>query len=142
MKMKAEELLAHYAAGKRSFAWAILRGANLRGADLCRANLRGANLRGADLCRANLRWANLRGADLRDVNLCGAIGNGAEIQSAQFSKYPVAWAGEALAIGCRQHPVAEWMAFSTEAIAAMAYDAAEWWAQYRPVLVALGALPQ
>jgi hypothetical protein len=33
--------------------------ANLRGADLCRADLRGANLRGADLCRADLRGAYL-----------------------------------------------------------------------------------
>ena len=67
--------------------WAVkssvnLRGANLYGADLYRANLRDADLRGANLYRANLRNsnlrdANLRGADLyranlRDANLYGA----------------------------------------------------------------------
>ena len=51
---------------------ANLRGANLRGADLCGANLRDANLCGADLCDANLRGADLRDANLCDANLCGA----------------------------------------------------------------------
>ena len=56
---------------------ANLRGANLRGADLCDANLRGADLcdadlRGADLRGANLCGADLRGADLRGADLCDA----------------------------------------------------------------------
>ncbi|EDW0982963.1 pentapeptide repeat-containing protein [Salmonella enterica subsp. enterica] len=51
---------------------ADLRGANLCGANLCGADLRGANLRGANLCGANLRGANLCGADLRCANLCDA----------------------------------------------------------------------
>ncbi|EGE9494485.1 pentapeptide repeat-containing protein [Salmonella enterica subsp. enterica serovar Muenchen] len=68
---------------------ANLRGANLRGADLCDANLRGANLRGADLrganlCDANLRGANLRGADLRGANLCGANLRGADLRGANL----------------------------------------------------------
>jgi uncharacterized protein YjbI with pentapeptide repeats len=41
-----------------------LRGANLRGACLIRADLRGTNLRLADLTGADLRDADLRGADV------------------------------------------------------------------------------
>ena len=57
---------------------AVLRGADLSGADLRDANLSDAVLRGADLSGADLRDANLsdavlRGADLRDANLRGAI---------------------------------------------------------------------
>ena len=48
---------------------ADLWGANLREADLIRADLREANLSGADLIRANLREANLSGANLREANL-------------------------------------------------------------------------
>src|SRR6516225_2087778 len=44
-------------------------GADLRGADLSRADLSGARLRGAILMRANLRGANLSGAFLRRVNV-------------------------------------------------------------------------
>lgn len=50
---------------------AILRGVDLRNADLCNANLRGAVLYDVDL-RANLCGANLYEAYLRNVNLCNA----------------------------------------------------------------------
>ncbi|EAC2322546.1 pentapeptide repeat-containing protein, partial [Listeria monocytogenes] len=46
-----------------------LRGANLRHADLRRADLSGANLRHADLRRADLSYANLSYADLSYANL-------------------------------------------------------------------------
>ena len=49
--------------------WADLTDANLRGADLDYANLVNATLRGADLHAAYLYAANLRGADLSDANL-------------------------------------------------------------------------
>ena len=52
---------------------ANLRDANLNHADLRDANLRGANLRGADLSHADLRGADLSGADLRGADLSGAI---------------------------------------------------------------------
>ncbi len=42
--------------------------ANLREANLCRADLYEANLRGANLYGADLREANLRGANLRGAN--------------------------------------------------------------------------
>ena len=54
--------------GKR----AVLRCADLQGANLRGADLQDADLRGADLQDANLQGANLRGADLQDANLQGA----------------------------------------------------------------------
>ena len=47
--------------------------ANLRGANLTRANLYCANLRGANLEHANLYCANLQGADLQGADLTGTI---------------------------------------------------------------------
>jgi len=46
--------------------------ADLRGADLTKANLGRAALGGADLRRANLIWANLSWADLNEANLIWA----------------------------------------------------------------------
>jgi uncharacterized protein YjbI with pentapeptide repeats len=76
--------------------WPDLRGADLRGAylmkadlgviDLTGADLRKANLTGADLRKANLTGANLAGAvlrkaNLRETNLTGANLTGADIRS-------------------------------------------------------------
>lgn len=74
---RVQELLRHYAAGKRNFKKIFLSRANLSGANLSWANLRGANLSRANLSWANLSWADLswadlRGADLRGVTLSGA----------------------------------------------------------------------
>ena len=60
------------------------RPANLRGADLCRANLVGAYLRGADLCRANLAGADLCRANLAGANLTGANLTGANLAGANL----------------------------------------------------------
>jgi len=48
--------------------------ADLREANLQKADLREADLQGADLWRANLREADLRGANLWRANLEGTIG--------------------------------------------------------------------
>ena len=79
---------------------AIMRDADLRGADLSDADLRGAdlsdanlrvaylsdaNLSGADLRGANLRGAYLRGADLRGADLSGANLSGADLRGADLS---------------------------------------------------------
>ena len=69
--------LQRYQSGKREFAWADLRGANLAGVDLTdvnlyRANLAKANLQGANLSGANLFKANLTGANLQAVYLSRA----------------------------------------------------------------------
>ena len=76
--MKTEELtkvlddheawLRGYGTGVR----AVLRGANLSGANLRDAVLSGANLRSAVLSDADLRSANLSGADLSGADLSGA----------------------------------------------------------------------
>jgi hypothetical protein len=64
---------------------ANLRDANLSGADLSCSNLRDANLSGADLSRANLRDANLRDANLRGANLRGASLSDANLSGADLS---------------------------------------------------------
>ena len=68
---------------------AVMRGADLGGANLSDANLRGANLRDANLrdanlCCADLRGANLRCADLGGANLCGADLDGANLRCANL----------------------------------------------------------
>ena len=62
----------------------LLLAALLRDADLSGADLRGADLRDADLSGADLRGADLRGADLHYANLRGA--------DLDFSAWPL-WCG-------------------------------------------------
>ena len=74
---------------------AVMRWANLGGADLSRANLRGVDLRWAELYQANLSEADLRGADLRRAkmrkanfsraNLKGARLDGADLRLANLT---------------------------------------------------------
>ena len=88
---KHEKWLKDQDGGER----AVLRGADLRGADLCGAYLSGADLRGAVLCGADLRGAVLRGAyfsgadlcgtDLRGAVLCGTYLSGADLCGAYLS---------------------------------------------------------
>ena len=109
LRIPADELLKHYAAGERDFRGVnlsehILSGVDLRGADLSeatlqrtvleaanltRVNLSGADLTGvilrrADLIRANLVKANLRGANLRGADLSGADLRGADLTGADL----------------------------------------------------------
>ena len=63
-----------------SMAKQDLYGADLRGADLSRANLYGADLRDA-----NLRGAGLYGADLRDANLRGTDLSGTDLSGTELS---------------------------------------------------------
>jgi hypothetical protein len=126
---------------------ADLRGANLceadlRGANLCEADLHGADLRGADLCEADLRWADLRGANLCEADLHGAAGNMYEVKSAQFDTWPITWTMShdgvtMLQIGCQRHPLDLWRKSDPRWIAAMDAKAADWWAKYRDIVVAL-----
>jgi hypothetical protein len=62
-----------------------LQGAILRRADLTGANLRGAALRDADLCGAALRRADLTGADFTGAKLCGANLYGAGFTGADLT---------------------------------------------------------
>ena len=83
----------------RTFAAAVLNGANLgdtdltftnlyysnmEGASLKTGNLSGANLKGANLKGANFTGANLYDADLSEANLTGANFTGANLVSAKL----------------------------------------------------------
>ena len=69
----------------KTVAEALKGGANLREADLIRADLRGADLREADLSGADLYGANLSGADLSGANLYGADLIRADLRGARGS---------------------------------------------------------
>ena len=131
---------------------ADLRGADLRGAGLARANLGDADLRGAGLARANLGDAYLRGADLRgaylrganlaDAYLAGVHGNMREVKTAQIDRWPVAWTqpegGEIiLQIGCQRHPLSLWIKSDPRWIAALDPNATEWWGRWRDTVLRL-----
>lgn len=86
----AKELLKRYAAGQRNFDCAVLRGANICGADLTNAYLSDADLHGAILSNARLVNAILVHADLGDVDfrhadLSGAILSDADLSDANLS---------------------------------------------------------
>ena len=117
---------------------AILRGANLSGAKLTEANLWQADLWKANLWQADLTEANLWKANLWKANLSGAIGNGKEVKSILADKYHITWTDTDLAIGCRQHPLADWLAFSDEEKAGFADDALEYLNKWLPVLDSMG----
>ena len=80
---KHEKWLKDQDGGER----AVLRGADLRGADLCGAYLSGADLRGADLCGADLRGAVLCGTYLSGADLCGAYLSGADLRGAKNAPF-------------------------------------------------------
>ena len=67
------------------FHGAVLEQANLKGANLTRADLREANLAGANLTGAELVWANLHKVNLRGANLRGADLSGAYCKDADFT---------------------------------------------------------
>ena len=103
---------------------ADLRGANLRGADLMDANLRGANLRGADL-----GGANLRDADLGDAKNAPLI--------IPTLRWLVCINGFGyMRIGCQNHKVEQWKAFTDQEISRMDSDALSFWNQYKVMLLA------
>ena len=113
---------------------AKLRGANLRGANLLGANLLGANLRGANMHDAYLHGADLDSANLHGAALRGAFGNMRELRSLQLDRWAVCYSATDMAIGCQQHPIADWWAFSDAQIAAMDPDALERWRVWKPIL--------
>ncbi len=69
------------------FAWADLRGTDLKGLDLSGINLQDANLEGADLSGANLKEA-----DLRRANLWGANLNRANLSHTDLKRADLSWA--------------------------------------------------
>ncbi len=133
---------------------ADLRGANLRDANLRDANLRGANLWGANLLGANLWDANLWDADLRGANLRGANLLGANLLGANLWDANLWDAKNApliiptlrwlvcingfgyMRIGCQNHKVEQWKAFTDQEISRMDSDALKFWNQYKVMLLA------
>jgi uncharacterized protein YjbI with pentapeptide repeats len=63
---------------------AALRGLNLTGFDLSRADLRSADLRGTKLCGADLSGARLEAANFFKAELDGADLTGAHLDGARF----------------------------------------------------------
>ena len=121
--------------------------ANLSGADLSEANLRRADLseadlRWADLSEANLSGANLSEADLSEANLSGAdlrwvIGNSREINTIQAGVWSISYSTDNMAIGCQQHPIADWFGFSDGVIDDMDSKALEFWRKWKPILMVI-----
>lgn len=68
-----------------NFASAIIANAKLRSVNLTHANLRGAILTNVNLTRANLTNADLTGVDLTDSNLIGVNFINAKIKSVNFT---------------------------------------------------------
>ncbi|WP_151721403.1 pentapeptide repeat-containing protein [Acinetobacter ursingii] len=103
------------------------------------ANLRGANLEGANLEGANLWGADLRGADLEDANLRGANLRGAKNAPLIIPtlRWPVHINGFGyMRIGCQNHKVEQWKAFTDQEISRMDSDALKFWNQYKVMLLA------
>ena len=106
-----------------------------------RANLRGADLLGANLCRADLSGAYLRDADLRDADLCDAdlrgaylwdvTGNKKEIFTFPTNKYTVVVYQDRLQIGCKNFSQSEWFNFSDDEITKMDSEALDWWCTHK-----------
>ena len=113
---------------------ANLWGADLEGANLEDANLEDANLRGANLWGADLGGANLRGADLRDANLWDAKNAPLIIPTLRWLVCINGFGY--MRIGCQNHKVEQWKAFTDQEISRMDSDALKFWNQYKVMLLA------
>ena len=121
---------------------ANMSGANMRYADMSDADMSGADMSDADMRYANMRYAKMRYADMSGADMSGTIGNMREIKSAQFDQWPLTWTttpdGEVtLQIGCQRHNLSLWEKSDPRWINAMNPEAAEWWAKYRDIVLAL-----
>lgn len=132
-------------------SWMDLSGKVLRRAKLSHAKLIGTNLTDtdltsayltdADLSNANLSWTTLSfsyldGANLQGVRIMNTTGNGKQVRTMQLNKYYVVVAGDELAIGCEQHKVNEWAAFTDSEIELMDVGAVEWWKKHKELVLA------
>ncbi len=91
---------------------ADLRGANLHRADLHRADLRGANLYGANLHRADLYEADLYEADLRGADLYEANLRGVDLYGYVYIKgslFDLQYLQGVLRIGCEVYSLEYWL---------------------------------
>ena len=93
--LEIQHSIARVTVSRRAYFWLDLRGANLRGVDLCEANLSSANFSGADLSNSQLLEANLSNAILTSINLSNAMLfranlSGADLNSANLSNATLA----------------------------------------------------
>ncbi|WP_151731979.1 pentapeptide repeat-containing protein [Acinetobacter ursingii] len=98
------------------------------------ANLWGANLRDANLGGANLRDANLGGANLRDADLRDAKNAPLIIPTLRWLVCINGFGY--MRIGCQNHKVEQWKAFTDQEISRMDSDALKFWNQYKVMLLA------
>ena len=117
--------------GKENMKGANLEGANLVGADLQGADLRGANLEHTNLRFANLRGANLEGANLRFTQLEGVKLNNAKLPDGVVVMDQMHWkviiVHDRIQIGCQNHSIDEWVAFTNTEINKMDANALSFW---------------
>ena len=95
------------------------------------ADLRGADLRGANLCDANLR-----GANLCDADLWSCAGERNYIKSIFVSDvYAITYTSEVLQIGCQRHKISEWWGFDDHRIAEMdGKKALKFWREWKDTI--------
>ena len=93
-----------------------------------------ANLRGADLRYADLRGADLRGANLWDADLWGAKNAPLIIPTLRWLVCINGFGY--MRIGCQNHKVEQWKAFTDQEISRMDSDALKFWNQYKVMLLA------
>ncbi|MGL4588441.1 MAG: pentapeptide repeat-containing protein [Acinetobacter ursingii] len=98
------------------------------------ADLRDADLRGADLEDADLRGANLGDANLRDADLRGAKNAPLIIPTLRWLVCINGFGY--MRIGCQNHKVEQWKAFTDQEISRMDSDALKFWNQYKVMLLA------
>ena len=115
---------------------AVLTDAVLTDADLRNAVLRNADLTNAVLTNAVLTDAVLTNAVLTGADLRNATGNMREIRSMQAGTYSVVWTKDIMQIGCERHSIADWMAFSEDAIFMIDGDRAlDFWRTWKTILM-------
>ena len=119
--------------------WRDLHGRDLSGSSLCYSNLRcsnfsGCDFSGCDFSNSSLGHSNFGLSNLTGATLFGTIGNGREIKSMQLEGEPIAYTAEIIQIGCENHKIEEWWAFTDIEISSMWIGALEWWRKHKRVL--------
>ena len=126
--------------GKENMKGANLEGANLVGADLEGADLRGANLEHANLRFTNLRGANLEGANLRFTQLEGVKLNNAKLPDGVVVMDQMHWKviiiPDRIQIGCQNHSINDWEAFTNSEINKMDAHALSFWMANKQEIIA------
>jgi hypothetical protein len=132
-----------------NFSGATLGDANFYNAKLVGANFTDATLERASLqaayCRsANFSYAACSGVDFTDADMRNTVITGMTLENSNFMvltlpRWTVYVHSDSIRIGCQYHTHAEWYNFDEEQIEAMATRATNWWAIFKPVIMAAAA---